>query len=115
MASSKSLREEIIRDDTIVITTGATLDNNNAHEMVDAILSAQDRGFKNIIIDMQALKFLSSAGVGSILGTVEASREAGGDIVLCHVSPNILHVFSVLDLAEFLTIRPTREQALAAK
>ena len=114
MVSSKALWEEVIRDDTLVITTGVSLDNNNAHEMVDAILSAQSRGFTRIVIDMKNLEFLSSAGVGSILGTVEASREAGGDIILCNVSQNIMHVFSVLDLAEFLTVKENRTQAVEA-
>lgn len=114
MVSSRALQEDIVRDDTVVITTGSSLDNNNAHEMVDAILAAQSRGFATIVIDMRALEFLSSAGVGAILGTVEASREAGGDIVLCNVSRNIMHVFSVLDLAEFLTIKETRDQAVRA-
>jgi anti-anti-sigma factor len=114
MVSSRALQEDIVRDDTVVITTGSSLDNNNAHEMVDAILAAQSRGFATIVIDMRALEFLSSAGVGAILGTVEASREAGGDIVLCNASRNIMHVFSVLDLAEFLTIKETRDQAVRA-
>lgn len=114
MASPQPLREEIVRDDTLVITTGVSLDNNNAHEMVEAILSAQQRGFTRIVIDMRALEFLSSAGVGSILGTMEASRDAGGDIIMCNVSENIMHVFSVLDLSEFLTIVESREVAVGA-
>jgi anti-anti-sigma factor len=106
------LTQEIVRDDTLVIRTGTALDNTNAHEMVDMISSAQNKGFRFIVVDMTALEFLSSAGVGSILGTVEISREAGGDIILCQVSDPIMHVLQVLDLAEFLTIKPDRQRAL---
>ena len=101
-----------INDDTLVIVTGEALDNNNSHEMVEAISEAQKNGFKFIVIDMARLEFLSSAGVGSIIGTVEISRDQGGDIVLCNLSEPIFHVLSVLDLADFLTIKSNVEAAV---
>ena len=95
--------------DTMVLSPGQALDNTNAHEMTEAICAAQGEGFKNIIIDMEGLEFLSSAGVGSMLGTVEVSREMGGDIVLCGPSEKIVHILEVLDLCDYLTIL-SREQ-----
>ena len=95
--------------DTIVLRPGKALDNTNAHEMTEAICGAQAEGFKNIIIDMEELEFLSSAGVGSILGTVEVSRDMGGDIVLSGASDKIVHILEVLDLCDYLTIRPKDE------
>ena len=102
-----------LSEDTVVINTGRVLDNDNAHEMVDAILSAQDGGVKFVIMNMADLEFLSSAGVGSILGTVETSRERDGDIILCNVSTGIRHVLEVLDLADFLVITDSEEEATA--
>ena len=105
------ISQETLRDDILVINPGTSLDNTNAHEMVDIISTAQENGFKYIIIDMTDLQFISSAGVGSILGTVETSREAGGDIVMCNASETILHVFEVLDLTEYLTIKTDNHEA----
>jgi len=103
-----------LNDVTVLITAPKVLDNSNAHQMLNAITGAQAEGRKFLIIDMSHLEFISSAGVGSILGTVESSREIGGDIVLCNVSPNVLHVMQVLDLTEYLTIKiSTQEAALA--
>jgi anti-anti-sigma factor len=99
-------------DNKVLIVTGDTLDNNNAHEMVELITSLQDQGRKYIIIDMTNLEFLSSAGIGSIIGTVENSREIGGDIILCNISCNILHILEVLDLKEFLTIKMNVDDAV---
>ena len=110
---SGSITQSVLRDDTLVLNPGRLLDNNNAHEMVDAVTSAQAKGFKFIIVDMAELEFLSSAGVGSILGTVETSRDMQGDIILCNVSNTILHVLEVLDLADFLTIKSTMQDAAA--
>ncbi len=96
-----------------VITLGRVLDNNNAESIVQTIVGAQQRGCRFIIIDCSSLEFLSSAGVGAVLGTIEMSRSQGGDIILCAVSETIKHVLGVLDLLEFLTIRATKEDALA--
>ncbi len=105
--------QKTLNDETVLLNPGRVLDNNNAHEMVDVITRAQDGGFKYIIVDLGDLEFLSSAGVGSILGTIEVSREAGGDIVLCNVRPTILHVLEVLDLADYLTVKVDAQEAAA--
>ncbi len=104
--------QEILNEETVIIKTGKQLDNNNAHEMVETIVSIQIEGYKFIILDMQQLEFISSAGVGSILGTIEASRELGGDIILCNASNSIIQVLEVLDLADYLTIKSDRAEAI---
>ena len=101
-----------INNEVMVINPGKILDNNNAHKMVDTITELQNRGYKNIILNMDELEFLSSAGVGSILGTVEISRENGGDIILCNISDTILHILQVLDVAEYLTIMKSLRDVL---
>jgi len=95
----------IVNEEMAVISTEKTLDNNNAHEMAALVAKAQREGYKFIVIDMGDLEFLASAGVGSILGSVEVARGMGGDIVLCSASEKILHVLEVLDLVEYLTIK----------
>lgn len=97
---------KVVNDETIIIDAGHRLDNNNAHEMADVISLAQANNYKNIVLDMHQLQFISSAGVGSILGTIEISREKGGDIILCNASESIMNVLEVLDLADYLTIKP---------
>jgi anti-sigma B factor antagonist len=106
-----SITRKTVNNEVIIIKPVKTLDNNNAHEMVDIITGIQEEGYKTIIIDMNELEFLSSAGVGSILGTIENSRETGGDIILCNVPESIYHILKVLDLVDYLTISEDIERA----
>ncbi|MEZ5360315.1 MAG: STAS domain-containing protein [Candidatus Zixiibacteriota bacterium] len=101
---ARGFRTEIMGNSILHIDSGKVLDNNNAHEMFELITNAQSEGMNRIIVDMHELEFLSSAGVGSLLGTVDASRGAGGDIVLCNVGESILHILDVLDLTTYMTI-----------
>ncbi len=103
-----------VSNDVVVIKTARMLDNNNAHEMVEIVNSIQSRGVRYIVIDMSELEFISSAGVGSILGTVEGSRELGGDIILAGPSETIVHVLRVLDLLDYLTVKGSVQEALVS-
>jgi len=112
--ADQNITSRTVNDDTIILNPGTLLDNNNAHEMAAAISDAQTRNYRFIIVDMQHLEFISSAGVGSILGSVEAAREIEGDIIICNASETILHVFEVLDLFDYLTIKKTEKEAVKA-
>jgi anti-anti-sigma factor len=101
-----------VGESVIVISPEKVLDNNNAHEMREAIVQAQSEGCKYVILNLSKLDFISSAGVGAILGSVETSRGMGGDIILCHASAKIRHIFEILDLCDFLTIVEDEEAAL---
>ena len=105
--------QQTLKDDTILIYPGKILDNSNAHEMVEALDEIRNKGFAYVIIDMSELEFLSSAGVGSILGNIEVFRENGGDIIICNTSGDISHVLQVLDLTDYLTIKEDQKEAVA--
>jgi anti-anti-sigma factor len=111
--SKGQLVHRCINDDACVIVAESSLDNNNAHQMHSAIGELLNKGFRHIIVDMSQLEFLSSAGVGSIIGNVETAREAGGDIVLCGLSKTARHVLDVLDLGDYLTLLGDVEEAAA--
>jgi anti-sigma B factor antagonist len=96
---------------SVIINPGKVLDNSNAQEATEFMAGLQEDGYQNIIIDMKDLEFLSSAGVGSILGAVGRAREMHGDIILCNISEKVLHILEILDLCDYLTIRQNEKAA----
>ena len=64
---------------------------------------------------MTRLEFLSSAGIGSIVGTVALFREREGDIILTNVGPKIKHILDVLDLADYLTVELQQANTAASE
>jgi len=106
------IQHQTVNDQTALIKSGRELDNDNAHEMVETIMELQNNDFKFILLDFSDLEFLSSAGVGSILGTIEISREMQGDIIICNASKKIMHILELLDLAEYFTLKDTVGEAI---
>ena len=102
-----------LNDDSRLVHAGRVLDNSNADRFSSLLMGFYSAEVKYILIDMATLEFLSSAGVGSLLGTVELFRERSGDIVLTNVGSKIMHILDVLNLAEYLTICQSTEEAAA--
>ncbi len=109
--SAHDINKHQLNDDCMIIEIGHLLDNENAENLSSLLTEIRSQGFGHVIVDMKNLEFISSAGVGAILGSVEIFREVRGDIVLCNARENIIHVLDVLDLKEYLTIRATDSDA----
>lgn len=68
---------------------------------------------KWLLLDLQDIFFLSSAGLRSILTLLKAVQALGGDLALCHLQPMVLRVFCAAGFDTFLKLAETRAQALA--
>ena len=105
------ISRERIDESTLLMHPEEVLDNDRAHQLRRAIMCAQSEGYRYIILNLSGLEYISSAVVGSIISSVQASRRMGGDIVLCCASEKILHILGILGLCEFLTIAENEEAA----
>lgn len=103
---------QLLRDHVSRVTLGPKLDNSNAPFMLQLISESQANGIQYIIMDCRHIELMSSAGVGSILGSVETLRQMNGDLILCNLSAQARRVLEVLDLLNYLTIATSHEEAL---
>ena len=104
MTDSKIVTTQL-NETTIVVRPASMLDNYSAPEMIEILSNALAGEIKFVIIDMEQVEFISSAGAGALLGNVEAFRTRGGDLIICNATATVLHVFEILDLKDYLTIR----------
>lgn len=100
-------------DMALLLRPATLLDNYSAPEMIEILKEALRGNVRYVIVDMEQVEFISSAGVGALIGNVEAFRARGGDLIICSASPTVLHVFAVLDLTDYVTIRPSVKEAQA--
>ena len=98
---------------TLLVRPEQSLDNYSAPEMIEAISEALANNVTFVIVDMEQVEFISSAGAGSLVGNVEALRSRGGDLIICNLTAAVLHVFDILDLTDYLTISKDLSEAKA--
>jgi anti-anti-sigma factor len=87
----------------------------NAHTVrqFEAALEAQVlAGRYTILLDCRLLNYISSAGLGAIMGLIETVRENGGDIMLCQLQKNVHEIFDTLGFTELYRVFATEEEAL---
>lgn len=89
----------------------------NAHtvrQFESALEGLVARGQFTILINCQDLNYISSAGLGAIMGLIETVRENGGDILLCSLQENVHAIFETLGFTQLYRVFPGEEQALSA-
>ena len=67
-----------------------------------------------ILLDCKALNYISSAGLGAIMGLIETVREHGGDILLCHLQDNVYAIFDTLGFTQLYRVFTSQADALQA-
>jgi len=87
----------------------------NAHTVrqFEAALEALVReGKYTILLDCHLLNYISSAGLGAIMGLIETVRENGGDILLCNLQKNVFEIFDTLGFTQLYRVFATEGEAL---
>ena len=67
-----------------------------------------------ILIDCHNLNYISSAGLGAIMGLIETIRENGGDILLCSLKTNVFTIFDTLGFNQLYRVFESQKDALQA-
>lgn len=109
-----SISKTKLSDTILLLRPSSMLDNYAAPEMIEHLSSALAEGVLFVIVDLEQVEFISSAGAGSLVGNVESFRTRGGDLIICNATDTVLHVFQILDLSDYLTIHHDLSQAKAA-
>jgi anti-anti-sigma factor len=85
----------------------------NSVETLDRVLSRIfDRGFYRILVDLTALRYIASSGLGVLNAAAERARRHGGEIVLIGASPAVKHVFGLVGMTRLLQFAESEKEAL---
>lgn len=85
------------------VTMEGMLDANSAGEFKEKLSEIPDDA-SEVVVDMEKLRYTSSAGLRVILGLQNAMDKSGGKLVLKNVNSVIQEVFDDTGFSDFLTI-----------
>ena len=86
------------------IELGKTIDLDNTKHIRVFFDTLINGGARKILIDMKAMEYIDSAGIGILINTAKLIRSKGGDIVLTSVSSEIKNIFNIINLQDFIKI-----------
>ncbi|MEG2288191.1 MAG: STAS domain-containing protein [Ruthenibacterium sp.] len=91
-----------VNETELTLTLSGRLDTTTAPELEDALKNSLDN-VNSLILDFEALEYISSAGLRVLLSAQKVMNKQG-KMVIRHVNDTILEVFEVTGFNDILTI-----------
>ncbi|NTW38865.1 MAG: STAS domain-containing protein [Cellulomonadaceae bacterium] len=98
-------------DRTVVEVTGE-IDVYTAPVLREELASLVDSEHTNLVVDLSAVSFMDSTGLGVLVGALKKVRTLGGDLALVINEEKILKVFRITALTQVFSIHSTLDEAL---
>jgi len=87
------------------------LDATTSPDVKATLKDLIESGHSHIIIDLQAVPFIDSSGLASLVSGLRLAREQGGNVALSGVQEQAYTVFRLTMLDRVFAIYPTPEAA----
>ena len=89
------------------------LDARNAKAFRGEVENALN-SHRHVVLDMGALTFMDSSGLGALLSCLRQVTGHGGDMKVCSLTPQVRAIFQLVRMHRLFDIYNTREEALKA-
>ena len=101
-------------DGLSVLHVGGYLDAHTASKFESKIQEITKAGKFKIVLNFTELEYISSAGLGVIMGNIEEIRNHDGDIKLSGMNDKIYRVFDLVGFPSLYEIFKTQKEAESA-
>ena len=101
-------------EDVIVLKLQGLVDSGTSQLMEGRLNDLISDGNVKIVVDLDLVDYISSAGWGIFVGEIKGVRQSNGDIKLASMRPDVREVFDLLEFNTLLTPYDSRGDALAA-
>lgn len=115
IASDDSLAFSVSRKPRyVVLSVAGELDASTEQRFRDALTSVLTHGVPRIVVDLSAVVFMSSAGIGVLMGVRRVLADEGGALALAAPPGEVAQVLSMTGVAEVIPVATSVPEAVAA-
>ena len=101
-------------DGRAVVAVSGEIDVYTAPKLRDCITELVGGGSYDIVIDLEAVEFLDSTGLGVLVGGLKKVRAHDGSLELVCTQERLLKIFRITGLAKVFVIRESADPAPAS-
>jgi len=110
--SKLTIETDITQDVTFVNLKGR-VDSDSAPELDSALANLLNEGKAKIVMNLQGMDFMSSAGLRSLVKALKTAQSAGGSVHLAAVSKDVEGVLLTVGMTQMFKLFATSEEAAA--
>ncbi|MFH2036403.1 MAG: STAS domain-containing protein [Candidatus Zixiibacteriota bacterium] len=96
----------------VISLTGKVMSGNDEEIFIKNVYDLIDKGFTNIILDMSAVDWMNSRGLGMCLKAMTSLRNRGGDLKLAGVGGQTREIMEKCRIFDIFNYFPDVETAL---
>jgi len=97
-----------------VVRLAGTVDAYTFPRLEFALQELLRGGDTQVVLVCQGLEYISSAGLGTLIGFARRAREKRGDLRLAQIPPRIFQIIDLLGFSQVLEIYDSPDLALAS-
>ena len=86
-------------------------ESNGFRTVIDNLLAS---GATRIVINLEQVNYVDSAGLGALIEMHRRSKAEGGGLKLCHLGPNLRQALDIARLLPIFETCPTETAAIAS-
>jgi len=107
-----TLKKEPVSEGTQLVYLAGELDIYSAPDFKEEMLSLMNEGCRNLIINLDNLKYIDSRGLGTFIGISRNIKEKEGSLALVCANATIIRTFQRTGLMEIFRVFETNNEAL---
>ena len=97
-----------------VMKVKGRVDSETATELDDALTKLLQDNKNKIVLNLQDVNYMSSAGLRAIVKAYQSANKSGGDLRLASVSEPIEVILRTVGMMQMLKMYPTNQEAMAS-
>jgi anti-sigma B factor antagonist len=90
------------------------VDSETAPELDEALTKLLQNNRNKIVLDLQGVEYMSSAGLRAVVKAYQRAKSAGGDLRLACVSNPVEVILRTVGMMQMLQMYPTDQEAVAS-
>lgn len=99
--------------DHAMIQVGGEIDMATSRQLQTVLVDLVDRGFHQLIVDLEQVSFLDCTGIGMLVDARRRVREHGGSLTLVRPTPSVQRVLALTGMTTVFSIDLSFGEALA--
>lgn len=96
---------------TCIMTLEGEVDVYTAPRLKESLIENIESGCANVLVDLEAVDFIDSSGLGVLVGGLRRAKERSGTIRLVCTRDNVLKIFRITGLDRVFPVFTTTAEA----
>ena len=100
------------KGDWSVVSVSGEVDVATAPRLREEIVKVVSEGATKVLVDLEAVDFLDSMGLGVLVGALKRVRSHDGEMAVVCTNDRLLRIFEITGLHQVLDLRSTVDEVV---